>query len=79
MPVVARLAQATGEARNLLQVVHSRALAVPGPEGLVVPMLVPLIDMFNHGGLQTKMLLSDPAEPQHNVRRDPTTHCMGAG
>ena len=60
MPVVARLAQALGEARTLLQVVHSRALAVPGPEGVVVPILVPLIDMFNHGGMQTRMLLSDP-------------------
>ena len=52
---------------------------MPGPEGVVVPMLVPLIDMFNHGGMQTRMLLSDPAEPQHNVRRGPTTHCMGTG
>jgi len=30
------------------QVVHSRALAVPGPEGVIVPMLVPMLDMFNH-------------------------------
>ena len=45
----------------------------------MVPMLVPLIDMFNHGGMQTRMLLSDPAEPQHNVRRDPIPHCMGTG
>ena len=34
---------------RLLQVVHSRALAVPGPDGVVVPMLVPMVDMFNHG------------------------------
>ena len=42
----------------------------------MVPMLVPLIDMFNHGGMQTRMLLSDPAEPQHNVRHGPTAHQM---
>ena len=74
----ARGAAATGEGAVLLQVVHSRALAVPGPEGIVVPMLVPLIDMVNHGGMQTRMLPSDPAEPQHNVRHDPAPHCMDA-
>lgn len=41
---------------------------MPGPEGVVVPMLVPLLDMFNHGGSETAMLLSDGAVPQHNVR-----------
>lgn len=33
---------------HVYQVVHSRALAVPGPEGVIVPMLVPMLDMFNH-------------------------------
>ena len=51
-----------------LQVVLSRALAVPGPEGVIVPMLVPMVDMLNHAGNETAMLLSDEARPMDNVR-----------
>ena len=51
-----------------LQVVLSRALAMPGPEGVIVPMLVPMVDMLNHAGDETAMLLSDEARPMDNVR-----------
>ncbi len=70
---------------RLLQVVHSRALAVPGPDGVVVPMLVPMVDMFNHGNYvgssipdldsepsgSSNVLAQDAAGPSENVRCAP--------
>lgn len=52
-----------------MQVVHSRTFGSAAKEGGVgVRMMVPLIDMLNHGGDEVNMLLIDPYEPTDTVR-----------
>ncbi|KAG1666921.1 hypothetical protein FOA52_005981 [Chlamydomonas sp. UWO 241] len=56
-----------------MSVVHSRTFGNAAPGGGVgVRMLVPLVDMFNHGGDETESgMLNDPSHiPSDNVRWD---------
>ncbi|KAK9805479.1 hypothetical protein WJX72_000563 [[Myrmecia] bisecta] len=51
-----------------MSVVHSRTFGSAAEEGGVgVRMLLPLVDMLNHGGDETAFLLQDPSRPADNV------------
>lgn len=53
----------------VLQVVHSRTLALPDGSPLGGRLyLVPFLDMLNHAGRQTSFLLGDASAAQDNVR-----------
>lgn len=48
--------------------VHSRTFGTAAEKGGVgVRMLMPLVDMINHGGDQVERLLGDPFEPTDSV------------
>lgn len=52
-----------------VQVVLSRTFGSAGEDGGVgVRFLMPILDMLNHGGDQTPLLLSDPPMAQDDVR-----------
>ena len=52
-----------------MQIVLSRTFGSAGEDGGVgVRFLMPILDMLNHGGDQTPLLLSDPPMAQDDVR-----------
>lgn len=52
-----------------MSLVHSRTFASAAEQGGVgVRMLVPLVDMMNHGGDETEGLLTQPSLPTDHVR-----------